>query len=140
MHVVDTLIEKITEYRIIQSDMFDQLDLESVLAMRDSTEFEVDWLRVYDITKNQNNLSSEEKRKINLLRETTFKRVYEITANPELSGYVSDDFGLIGSALFLNINDPWLNSLWQEYYLGNFPHTELKPLNGSLKELVLSSC
>jgi len=47
--------------------------------------------------------------------------VLEITNNDDLAAYISDDFGLIWDAEKVDINNNWINVLWQSYKKGEIP-------------------
>lgn len=100
----------------------------AMLDIRDQKEFEVEWLRVNQAVKQREEsqqLSAEDKTAIDELREATFKKTYQVTSNGELAGYVSDDFDLIARALVVNYRDSWLDTLWMQYQVGDFPHGDL---------------
>jgi hypothetical protein len=71
------------------------------------------------------------------IREIAFKITYDSTESSDLASYISDDFGLIAEALFLNYNDDWLNALLKEYTKSKVPHNTLIPLKGKLEEFIL---
>ena len=55
------------------------------------------------------------------IRKIVFNMVLEITNNDDLAAYISDDFGLIWDAEKVDINNNWINVLWQSYKKGEIP-------------------
>lgn len=97
----------------------------AMLDNRDRKPFDPEWVRVDKAVKQlelDQQLSDEDKTAIDELRETTFKRTYQVVVNGELAGYVSDDFDLIARALVVDYRDAWLDALWAKYQTGDFPH------------------
>ncbi|QDU82415.1 hypothetical protein Pla110_41710 [Polystyrenella longa] len=129
MKEILSITESISQDKILNSETFDQLDIDLALDSRDSPDFETDWLRVHKLMMDQKN--NGESDAIEALRRLAYEKVFEHTSNPELASYVSDDLGLIGLALELGENDPWLSSLWNEYRNHRFPHTRLEPYPGT---------
>ena len=54
----------------------------------------------------------------------------------EISSYVSDDFGLIATALASGYDDDWLTALWVSYKDGKIPCGELEPVKGGLGAVI----
>jgi hypothetical protein len=54
----------------------------------------------------------------------------------EICSYVSDDFGLIATALALGYDDSWLNALWLAYKNGQVPCGGLSPVQGELTSFI----
>ena len=62
---------------------------------------------------------------------------YRHTAEqPEICGYVSDDFELFALALLRSYEDAWLNALWRTYSSRRCPHGVLTPVGGKLVDLL----
>lgn len=55
------------------------------------------------------------------IRKKAFNIVLQITDNDDLAAYISDDFGLIWDAEKVNVNNSWINALWQSYKNGKIP-------------------
>jgi hypothetical protein len=55
------------------------------------------------------------------LRELAFKAVFAATRNPDLAGYVSDDFELIAKSLGLGRRIPFAERLLADYRAGLIP-------------------
>ncbi|WP_210715654.1 hypothetical protein, partial [Pseudomonas protegens] len=94
-------------------------DWDAELDLRDSTEFDSTWSASYEEI-----ISScpSEDQLIKKIRETTFKRVYQLTKNSDLAGYASDDLGLIAQAFQNNVENDFVNMLWRAYTQGKFPN------------------
>ncbi|NBF06810.1 hypothetical protein GV819_31540 [Pseudomonas sp. Fl5BN2] len=94
-------------------------DWDARLDSRDGIEFASAWSASYEQV-----LSScpPEDESIRQVREAAFKKVYQITGNPDLAGYVSDDFGLIVQAFKHQVDSGFIHRLWQAYAQGTFPH------------------
>jgi hypothetical protein len=111
-------------------------DFDMILDERDKDYFSEKWMEIFDIIKVKVIKSKIDKTSSHSLREKVFKLVYSITNHPDLSSYISDDFGLILQSLEIKHNDYWLNSLWLEYKKGNLPHGELAETKGELIDLI----
>jgi len=106
------------------------LDSNSYLDERDRAPFDENWCNAFElIEKSKIKLSSKEKKllkdRVAVLRETIFKLTIRISHDSELAGYISDDFGLIFDALALNLGDPWVQALLNEYLSGRLPKGSL---------------
>lgn len=55
------------------------------------------------------------------IREIAFKKVYQVTENSDLAGYVSDDMGLIAQACHNKVEIDFIDNLWKTYMRGEFP-------------------
>ena len=116
---------------LLSKDTFNIEDIDLILDERDIDIFDSEWIRNYNAIKGIIN-TPKIKKLIESIREISFKITYDLTHSSELAGYISDDFGLIAEALFLNYNDDWLNVLAKEYVENRIPHNTLKPLKGEL--------
>jgi len=88
------------------------------------------------ITIKEITYGSETEKNILLIQETVFKKVYEITSNGELAGYVSDDFELFGKAVVIDCKDNWLSAVFEQYCLDIFPTGEIKMSDRSICEIM----
>jgi hypothetical protein len=111
-------------------------DFDTILDERDEDYFSEKWMEIFNTIQEKINESKTDNAISDSLREKVFKLVYAITNHPDLSSYVSDDFGLIIQSLEINYNDYWLNSLWLEYKKGNLPHGQLMETEGELIDLI----
>ena len=119
--------------RLIQRQMFDFENVDEVIECRDDLPFETEWLRVYNkVVPESKSLSDAEKSVIYTICKNSYLQTIGFTENPELAAFVSDDLGLVASALALNYSDPWLNGLWESYRSGRFPHRGIEPIPGEL--------
>jgi len=106
------------------------IDSDSYLNERDKSPFDNNWCDAFElIEQSKIKLSSKEKKllkdRVAVLRETIFKLTIRISHDSELAGYISDDFGLIFDALALNLDDPWIQALLDEYLAGRLPKGSL---------------
>jgi len=125
--------------RVIVPDLFDVESMDSLLESRDSSRFDSDWVAADQRLQEcllQGDLRGEDSKAIDSIREIAYKRTFEVTGDPDTSGYVSDDFGLVALALALGRDDEWVNALWRCYRSGDFPHGEIEGVTGRLSDLV----
>lgn len=88
------------------------------LDSRDSIEFDSAWITSYEkITSS----CPPEDVYIKEVREAAFKKIYQITKNSDLAGYVSDDLGLIAQAFKNGVKIDFIENLWKAYTQGRFP-------------------
>jgi hypothetical protein len=77
--------------------------------------------------------------KIELLRECAFKALYAQCSNPDLAGYVSDDFEVIAKALLHLPGHPFLRQLLGAYASDSIPGggklTRSRPTHEIMAEL-----
>ena len=107
--------------------MFDEDCINELLDSRDSAPYDKEWCRVEKeiaALKNDQNYNEEIEKEQSKVRETVFLTVGR-NVGGELSGYVSDDFGLIYDSLVLNYRDEWLDKLIEEYKNQRIPAGEL---------------
>ena len=109
---------------ILSSIKYDALNIDELLDCRDSKVFDLEWTRIYkaiEALKNEENYSELEKIENSNIRETVFKKIYALTNDGDLAGYISDDFGLIFDAQLLEYEDAWLNKLISCYNNKSIP-------------------
>jgi len=100
--------------------------VDELLDRRDSAEFEEPWLRTQAAVQ-------AKRPDVDLLdltaavREAAFKVVWDAFGEHDVAACVSDDFGLLGSAVFVDYQDDWLNGLALAYQHGVFPCGRLEP-------------
>lgn len=134
MDPIVKLIEQIQAHQLLVPSMF-EIDIDETLDNRDADPFDSDWGKAHaQVTDSV--VDARDRPALVELREAAYLRCYELTQNPDLSGYVSDDFGLIGTYLLLDEQNDWVNALWLQYRDGYFPCGSLKPHEGSLKSLI----
>jgi hypothetical protein len=123
---------------LLSKHTFDIDDIELLLDNRDISVFDNEWIRNYnEIKAMKTSIPPEVNKLVESIREIAFKITYDSTESSDLASYISDDFGLIAEALFLNYNDDWLNALLKEYTKSKVPHNTLIPLKGKLEEFIL---
>ncbi|APC17383.1 hypothetical protein BLL42_17160 [Pseudomonas frederiksbergensis] len=94
-------------------------DWDAELGSRDSVEFFSAWNASYETITSS---CPPEDGSIKEIRESAFKKVYQITKNPDLAGCVSDDLGLIAQAFKNKVDIDFINDLWKAYTQGSFPN------------------
>lgn len=113
------MLSRISDGVFLEQVFQNNTDWDARLDSRDCIEFASAWSDSYEEV-----LAScpPEDESIRQVREAAFKRVYQITDNPDLAGYVSDDFGLIAQAFKHQVDSGFIHRLWQAYAQGAFPH------------------
>lgn len=132
--MINKLYRMINEKQIITEEMFKNKDLNKLLDLRDSSEFDDEWVRVNDDIA----LKVKEpncKELIDHICEECYKKAYEISKNDEIAECISDDFELIAKAIVLQHDDNWLNKLMECYFNGVFPCGILEKSKISLTEI-----
>lgn len=116
----DKLLSELNEGLILTQQTFEGLDVDAYLDERDATEFADDWMQAFEQFVPGSEVAEE--KVLRSCRELAFKRTLAYTRNPELSGYVSDDMGLIGAFLFQNeVQDSFVEQLLESYRQGTLP-------------------
>lgn len=116
---------------------FDSEKIDAMLDSRDSSEFEEDWLKVFQKLENRP-FDAKDLKTVKNIREIAYKKTYNSTNHSELSAYVADDFEMIAKSLLADLNDEWLNALFLSYLHGLFPHSKIAPKRSGL-ELILET-
>lgn len=132
--MLNELLKRIKNGELLSLKLFNNLDEDTVLDIRDEPEFENEWLRVSDILDTMK-VDSKNDELIYEIRKHSFINVYNITKSDELSAYISDDFELISKAIVLGYNDKWLNSLTLSYANFKFPYILSELTNLSIDEV-----
>lgn len=115
------IIQKCLETGVLLSaKTFEHLDLDALLSERDSQEFEQRWLALFKLTEKLS-FGEQETSTINRIRELAYKAVFSATANPDLAGYVSDDFEIVSKGLAAKLRDVFLNGLVKSYAESKIP-------------------
>lgn len=98
-------------------------EINELLEQRDEPAFDAEWMRVYTTVQDLEVEGEVQKANVVIdeIRESTFRRVFQLTRNPEVAGAVSDDFDLIARAVQIGLEDEWLDEMWEEYEAGRFP-------------------
>lgn len=93
---------------------FENLTIDEILDNRDNNPFDCEWVRVYneieELKKEKEYITEQEKYNSDM-REKVFKKIYKLSSDSDLSGYISDDFGMIMDSCILNYSDTWLSKL-----------------------------
>ena len=111
---VNTLLQDLKEERLLSERNFEGLDVEAYLDKRDEAPFADEWMQAYERYAGDSAVAEDEV--LRQIREIAFKRTINLTGEPELAGYVSDDFGLIGCYLLQDSEqDAFVNRLYEGY-------------------------
>ncbi|WP_434751483.1 hypothetical protein [Paenibacillus amylolyticus] len=87
---------------------------------RDEAPFADEWMQAYERYAGDSAVAEDEV--LRQIREIAFKRTISLTGEPELAGYVSDDFGLIGSYWLQDgEQDAFVNRLYEGYAQEKLP-------------------
>ena len=95
--------------------------IDNILVERDDNFFSEQWMQAYNEVEKQKKQQGEPSTYNEGIRKIVFNMVLEITNNDDLAAYISDDFGLIWDAEKVDINNNWINVLWQSYKKGEIP-------------------
>lgn len=109
-------------------------EIDAYLGSREKSPFDSDWSGAYQEVEDRKNQLSEttfqEIESLNeKLRETVFKNIIKITDNPDLAGYISDDFGLIFDAFSISsLKKSWAFGLFDSYFHLKLPSGKVSVL------------
>ena len=120
--IVDDLFEKLNE------NMFEDIDFEEILDLRDSDPFDTEWNRVYKTVEEQKTIkkySDENKQVSDEYRKNAYLRVYDLCDNDDLAAYISDDFGMICDSELMSYTDIWVEALIKIYSTSKIPCGEI---------------
>lgn len=112
-------------------DLGSEARIDAMMDARDQPRFEAEWLRVYE------EVQSADAPDVGTIPRDAFLRAFEANEHHDLAAQVSDDLELLAEALLAGVEDPWLNALWASYAAGKFPHRTLRPLRGSLADVIV---
>ncbi|WP_338807000.1 hypothetical protein V8U11_08025 [Pseudomonas chlororaphis] len=118
MITTNEILSKINDGVFLELIFKKSTDWDAKLDSRDSVEFDSAWSASYEKVTSS---CPPENGPIKEVREAAFKKVYQITKNSDLAGYVSDDMGLIAQAFENKVDIDFINSLWKVYTQGEFP-------------------
>ncbi|OBR62320.1 hypothetical protein A7K91_01490 [Paenibacillus oryzae] len=118
---LDQLLDRLQSGQLLTEETFAGLDADRYLDEREQSPFDEQWMEAFRRwgqdaeTENDDNESDAG-------REAAFKQTFRHTGNPDLAGYVSDDIGLICSALKRGgEEDPFILDLLRGYMEGKLP-------------------
>jgi hypothetical protein len=132
---LEDLKKRLSGSKTFNRKMLADLDYDAVLDGRDSPPFDSEWVRVDKVvrsTQKDSRLSDEQWELIDEIRHIAFTQTAKFAGQHEICSYVSDDFGLIATALALGHDDNWLTALWSSYKNCTIPSGELEPIEGGL--------
>lgn len=117
-----TELKKIIEIDlpIILGKLSDE-NIDNILNERDNNFFSEQWMQAYHEVEKQKKQQGAPANSGEEIRKNAFNIVLKITDNDDLAAYISDDLGLILDAEKVNVNNSWINALWQAYKNGEIP-------------------
>jgi hypothetical protein len=137
VNLLDQITQRICDGQILSITNASSLHVDEVIEKRDSPDFEQRWLVQYNtLEKRKSDIGIEDTAAIDRLREAAYKAAHKCTQNPDIAAFTSDDFELIGRAVVLNIDDPWINGLWLNYKSNKFCVGEVTAVAGNLRSLI----
>lgn len=89
-------------------------------------DFQVNWQRASSLVADamcSSPPSPEQQAAAHALRLELLEHVQSTTANATCAAYVADDFEFIIGAAQLEIDDPWIDALWETYFHGRCPYS-----------------
>lgn len=95
--------------------------IDNILVERDDNFFSEQWMQAYNEVEKQKKQQGVPATYSEDIRKKAFNIVLQITDNDDLAAYISDDLGLILDAEKVNVNNSWINALWQSYKNGKIP-------------------
>ncbi|MBB6022387.1 hypothetical protein HNR77_003484 [Paenibacillus sp. JGP012] len=117
---VHTLLAELKDGHLLDDQNFKGLDIDAYLDERDEPSFADEWMQAYERYAGDSAVAEQEV--LRSIRETAFKRTITLTGDPELAGYVSDDFGLIGCYLLhKHEQNDFVKRLLGSYRQGKLP-------------------
>jgi hypothetical protein len=143
LELVKKLTARITGEQLLTQDALKSLDADACLDERDDPAFDSRWVAIHRQVQERAQLMGidlENIPELSALREAAFVKTHQLVGEGELPSYVSDDFGLLGSALVVEVEDPWLNGLWVSYVRGRIPCGKIPEIGGRLIDLVSNVC
>jgi hypothetical protein len=138
MRELQILLRALQTCTILPAEFF-EFDCDDALDQRDADPFEKEWVRLHRELR-EIGITAAQKALLEEITKTAFLNTMQATANSELAGYISDDFDLLCRGLIADAANRWLNGLGLAYCENRFPFGELKPLPGSLREIINENC
>lgn len=96
-------------------------NIDNILNERDNNSFSEQWMQAYNEVEKQKKQQGVPVTYGEEIRKNAFNIVLKITVNDDLAAYISDDLGLILDAEKVDVNNSWINALWQTYKNGEIP-------------------
>lgn len=127
MTSLQTLLFELDNEQIIERLTTPQPDPEEInqlLDQRDTDAFSSRWMQSFRHVESKKAICpmpSASAEVVTKLRQSAYFRAFQRWNSPDLAGYISDDFGLIGDAIAMNIRDTWIERLLHSYLNGAVP-------------------
>ena len=131
------MLKRLNE-KILNNDFFDkkylqEIDIDELLDLRDDNEFDDEWVRVFEKTK-EYSIEIETVKQIDEIHENVFKKIYNFTESSDLAAYISDDFDLMCRAYIIELNDQWLAKVAHIYNEKRIPSGKMIVVAENYKE------
>jgi hypothetical protein len=136
MEALARLIDVIKSGRLVDALPIDDGDVDRWLELRDDATFSRQWMSVDRDLETRKKQVKYDEEPVTKLRELVFEQVFARWRPSDLAAYISDDFGLVGDALLLNVDNSWLNGLFAMYSAGVLPHGNVAPAQTGLAEQI----
>ncbi|WDY60291.1 hypothetical protein [Pseudomonas sp. PSKL.D1] len=111
-------IEQVDFFEVVVSSV---RDWDEALDERDSDDFDVAWTNAFEEMKALSYSSDTDEQSSKCVREFVFKKIYSLTGSAEVSGYISDDIGLVVDAALKSCDSEWVENIFEVYCSGRFP-------------------
>lgn len=119
---LDQLLDRLQSGQLLTEETFAELDADRYLDEREQSPFDEQWMEAFRRWGQDAETENDDDNESDAGREAAFKQTFRHTGNPDLAGYVSDDIGLICSALKRGGGeDPFILDLLRGYIEGKLP-------------------
>ncbi|MEM0968290.1 MAG: hypothetical protein AAF191_04360 [Verrucomicrobiota bacterium] len=119
------LLSAVNDGRVLTPEIFGSIDFDEVLEAREGEEkFDTEWNRCLAMLEKEwsdREINPAIEEMVDEVREQTFEVASANTDQHDLANHISDDFDLFARAIVLEMTDPFLESLWENYENGEIP-------------------
>lgn len=126
------LLEQMQNGSIVPTLMLEEMELTRALDQRDDPSFDEKWMAAFQRLQSTKGKKDDANSLVTEIRELAYLQAYERWRSSDLAAAISDDFGLIGDALTIGIDDAWLNGLLDTYLAHRFPCGPIQEHGGQL--------
>ena len=119
------IVRRITDGTLLSPELIAALDHDSILDERDGdAAFEAQWMQCYNEIEAKWSIANVDKETVALaedIRRESFLSVSRVTNQHEIASYVSEDFDIIIRGCILELDNEFLNKLWDAYNQNEIP-------------------
>ncbi|MFJ4068648.1 hypothetical protein ACIPW4_25625 [Pseudomonas sp. NPDC089996] len=113
--------------RIQQDGFFEMVvsginDWDEALDKREEESFDSAWIDAFEKLKSLAYSSAGDEEVVSNIRELVFKKIYALTYDSDVAGYISDDIGLVADSISKSCDIDWVERLFELYCAGEFPN------------------